>query len=248
MAVEGAGAPVIGRAEEEQSDAQETFQETVAALAVEWIKSILLAFALFLVVRTFLVEAYRIPTGSMEETLLVGDFLLVNKAAYRVHLPFTHKQLPARGDIVEFVPPHVKDQNYVKRLAGSPGDTVEMRNKKLYVNNVAQDETYARYSDMNDRYAADMVWQCAYSPAELTGGACRPTRDNWGPIVVPPGQYLMLGDNRDDSEDSRYWGFVPRDAIKGRPVVVYYSFDQNSHTRVPWLTAIRWSRIGTRPH
>jgi signal peptidase I len=154
---------------------------------------------------------------------------------------------PKRGDIVVFVPPHVQDQNYVKRLIGAPGDTVEMRAKALYVNGVRQIEPYAHYTRDPDVYAATMDWQCEYRPAELTQDSCRPSRDNWGPIVIPPGRYLMLGDNRDDSEDSRYWGFIDEPAMRGKPLVVYYSFQPTSTRRMPWFSAVRWRRIGKRP-
>ncbi len=229
------------------------YRDTAAQLAIEWIKSIAIAIVLFFFVRTFLVEAYRIPTGSMENSLLSGDFLLVNKAAFGAHLPFTDVQLPAfaepeRGDIVVFVPPHVNDQNYVKRLIGAPGDTVEMRSKALYVNGVVQREPYAQYGHDPEVYSQRMDWQCDYQPVAMPVPECQPTRDTWGPVVVPQGRYLMLGDNRDDSEDSRYWGFVERSAIKGTPLVVYYSFEPDTASRMPWFTAVRWGRIGERPH
>lgn len=219
--------------------------------AWEWTKSILVAFALFLVIRTFLVEAFRIPTGSMENTLLVGDFLLVNKAVYGTRVPFTRFQLPAfaqpqRGHIIVFVPPHEPGKNYVKRLLAVAGDTVEMRDKVLYINGEPQTEPYARQSDPSDMYSPQMAWQCEYALA--VEAPCRPMRDNWGPIIVPAGGYLVLGDNRDDSEDSRYWGFVEREAIKGRPLFIYFSFDPVSISAMPWLTKIRWHRIGDTVH
>ncbi|HEY0672383.1 MAG TPA: signal peptidase I [Longimicrobiales bacterium] len=221
----------------------------VARWAWEWTKSIIIAFSLFLLIRTFLVEAFRIPTGSMENTLLVGDFLLVNKAVYGAQLPMTSSHLPAfdepqRGDVVVFVPPHEPNKNYVKRLIGLSGDTLLMRNKTLYLNGEPQQEPYVRHTDPdNDVYAPNMYWQCDFAPANQDDD-CRPTRDNWGPVVVPDGKYMMLGDNRDDSEDSRYWGFVDRDAIKGRPLFIYYSFDSSTMRPFPWLTHIRWGRIG----
>lgn len=221
--------------------------------ALEWTKSFIVAFGLFLIIRTFLVEAFRIPTGSMESTLLVGDFLLVNKAVYGARVPFAGARTPAvaeprRGDIVVFVPSHEPGSNYVKRLVGVPGDTLEMRSKVLYLNQQPQHEAYVRTSDPDDMYASDMFWQCEHAPADLDGGPCRPTRDNWGPVVVPDGRYFMLGDNRDDSEDSRYWGFVERDAIRGRPLFVYYSFESTPGRALPWLSSIRWSRVGDRVH
>jgi len=217
----------------------------------EWLRSILVAFGLFLIIRTFLVEAFRIPTGSMEDTLLVGDFLLVNKAIYGGRIPLTDVRMPAFveprvGDMAVFVPPHVPGQNYVKRIVAAPGDTVSMRAKTLYLNGVAVREPFVRHREPEDAYAPVMAWQCAYHPERPTN--CRPTRDNWGPLIVPADRYMVLGDNRDDSEDSRYWGFVPRQAIKGTPLFVYYSFDPAAPGPVPWFTDIRWERIGRAVH
>jgi signal peptidase I len=216
--------------------------------AWEWTRLFLVAFTLFLFIRTFLVEAFRIPTGSMENTLLVGDFLFVNKAVYGAQVPRSNWRLPAfaqprRGDVVVFIPPHERDKNYVKRLVGVPGDTLYMREKVLYVNGQPQSEPYVRHTDPNDVYAPNMYWQCDYRPAN-SAHACQPTRDNWGPVVVPADHFMMLGDNRDDSEDSRYWGFVERSDIRGRPLFIYYSFDASTLRHLPWLTQIRWNRIG----
>jgi len=168
----------------------------------DWTRSILIAFILFLVIRTSVVEAFKIPTSSMEGTLLVGDFLLVNKAIYGARIPGTDVLLPAlaepeRGDVIVFHPPHELEKNYVKRVVGAPADTLH------------------------------------------------PTRDNWGPIVVPQGRFFVLGDNRDNSEDSRYWGFVTRDQIRGRPWMVYYSFEPSLDVPVSWLSKVRWARLGT---
>jgi signal peptidase I len=216
--------------------------------AWEWIRSFLIALGLFLIVRTFLVEAFRIPTGSMENTLLVGDFLLVNKAVFGAVVPGTSRRLPAlaeptRGDVIVFVPPHETDKNFVKRLVGMPGDTLEMLSKELFLNGRPLDEPYATQSDPVDVHVPAMDWQCRYAVGPAAGPACRPTRDNWGPVVVPTDRYFMLGDNRDDSEDSRYWGLATRTAIKGRPLFIYYSFDPSSRRVAPWLSSIRWRRL-----
>jgi signal peptidase I len=222
---------------------------SIAQWAWEWVRSVLFALVLLLFIRTFLVEAFRIPTGSMENTLLIGDFLLVNKAVFGAQIPILHTHLPAfaqprRGEVVVFVPPHDPSKYYVKRLIGVPGDTVEMRDKQLYVNHRLQDEPYVYAGGHSlDAPAPSMFWQCDYRPAQMHR-RCRPTRDNWGPVVVPKGRFMMLGDNRDDSEDSRYWGFVERSAIKGRPLFIYYSFDASKPRALPWLTEIRWNRIG----
>jgi signal peptidase I len=219
----------------------------------EWTRSIFIAFALFLVIRTFLVEAFRIPTASMENTLLVGDFLLVNKAVYGAQVPGTAVRLPAfdeprRGDIVVFVPPHDPSKNYVKRLVGLPGDTLLMRHKVLYVNGRRLDEPYVSHSDPDDFALPGMRWQHHYLPGDFDRNRYRPTRDSWGPLVVPDGRYFVLGDNRDDSEDSRYWGFIDGTSMKGQPLFIYYSFDPRPSSSMPWLTDIRWRRIGGTVH
>ncbi len=215
----------------------------------DWTRSVLVAFVLFLVIRTFVVEAFKIPTSSMENTLLVGDFLLVNKAVYGAEIPGTDLHLPPfaepeRGDVVVFNPPHEPRKNYVKRVVGMPGDTLAMQDKRVLVNGVALREPYARYIDrQGDAIHPDMRWQSNHLIAR-TNRDYRPTRDNWGPIVVPEDGYFVLGDNRDNSEDSRYWGFVPRESIRGRPWVVYYSFDGGAEPTLPWLRFVRWDRIG----
>jgi signal peptidase I len=216
----------------------------------DWARSILVALVLFLVIRTSVVEAFKIPTSSMEGTLLVGDFLLVNKAIYGVRIPGTTVVLPGfaepeRGDVIVFHPPHEPEKNYVKRVVGEPSDTVEMRDKRLYLNGSPVYEPYARYVDRRgDAVHPDMEWQSHHLIAGPPRGY-HPTRDNWGPIVVPEGRFFVLGDNRDNSEDSRYWGFVARDQIRGRPWMVYYSFETSRDAPVSWLSKVRWARLGT---
>jgi signal peptidase I len=219
-----------------------------AQWAWEWVKTLSVAFVIFLVVRTFLIEAFRIPTGSMEQTLLVGDFLLVNKAVYGATIPGTEVRLPGfrdpeRGHIVVFTNPEDGRSNYVKRIVGLPGDTLAMRDGVLYVNGAAQDEPYVQRVDpAGDGYHPRFDWQRAFLAPPTRGQTYRPTRDAWGPIVVPEGHYFVLGDNRDNSLDSRYWGFVPRGLIKGQPLIIYYSFDR-IHP-FPWIVDARWERVG----
>lgn len=239
----------------------------------QWTRSVVLALVLFLVVRTFLVEAFKIPTSSMEGTLLVGDYLLVNKAVYGAEVPFLGLRLPAwrepgRGEVVVFHPPHDPEKNYVKRVVGVPGDTLEMRDKILFLNGREVEETYVRYIDRNgDATHSNMRWQRNHLLAgdvgpggeygvtgegEVASGydirrspvRYRPSRDNWGPISIPEDSYFVLGDNRDNSEDSRYWGFVDRLSIRGQPWRLYFSFDSTEEGRIPGLPAVRWERVG----
>lgn len=217
----------------------------------EGVKAVSTAILLFLVIRTFVVEAFKIPTGSMENTLLVGDFLLVNKAVYGSEIPISRARLPgftepARQDVVVFLPPHDPTKNYVKRIVGLPGDTLEMRHKLLFLNGEPVPEPYARHRDpFTDPADSRMRWQYAYvSDESIRRSDYRPTRDNWGPVAVPAGKYFALGDNRDNSEDSRYWGFLSAESIRGRPMFVYYSFARDPLHPFSWITDIRWTRIG----
>jgi signal peptidase I len=216
----------------------------------EWIRSVLIALGVFLVVRSMGLEAFKIPTGSMEGTLLVGDFLLVNKAVYGPRIPGTDVRLPSiaephRGEVVVFNPPHEPGKNYVKRLVGMPRDTIPMVHKRLLVNGDTLNEPYARYIDTRgDAIHPDMEWQEGHLVA--SPGRYAPSRDTWGPIVVPDGNYFMLGDNRDNSEDSRYWGFVDRDQIQGRPWIIYYSVDPQSEEGWAVFQGVRWGRVGHR--
>jgi len=222
--------------------------------AWEWVKSIAVALVIWLFLRTLLVEAFRIPSSSMEHTLLVGDFLFVNKALYGAEVPLVHAHLPAfrephRLDIVVFDSKTQEGVKVVKRLIGMPGDTLEMKSAVLYRNGGAQAESYIEHVDsLADPADPEMrAWQVAYLLPEVDRASYHPSRDNWGPLVVPPGQYFVMGDNRDNSYDSRYWGFVDRRVIRGRPLFVYYSFDHDSWRALPFLTAIRWGRIGSAP-
>jgi signal peptidase I len=237
-------------------------------LRVVWenFKSILGALAIFLVLRAFLVEAYRIPSGSMIPTLLVGDWLFVNKAIYGAHVPFSRASLPAyrepkRGDVVVFVSPYQGDEaaqgrdptpTLVKRLVGTPGDTLYMRNALLYVNGIAQRQGFGANTAAPDPGMANEVnplfdWQKKVGLKSSRFGAApaQPTHDNWGPLVVPPLRLFMMGDSRYNSKDSRYWGFVPRENVRGKPLFVYYSYNADDSDRpLPMITDIRWSRIG----
>jgi signal peptidase I len=186
----------------------------------------------------------------MESTLLVGDFLLVNKLVYGAEVPFTGKRLPAirqpaRGDVIVFQWPEDPEKNFVKRLVGTPGDTLEMRDGALLLNGTMQPERYAVHNDPSgDPSEEGFRWQRGYLAAATPLGRYHPSRNNWGPIVVPSRHYFVLGDNRDNSLDSRYWGFVPDTLVRGRPLFVYYSYAPDTNDRFAWLTHIRWQRLG----
>jgi len=218
----------------------------------DWLKFSFFTLLTFLLIRVFFLEAYTIPTASMENTLLVGDFLLVNKALYGAEVPGTRIHLPAmrepeRGDVVVFRPPHDPGRNYVKRVVGVPGDTLAMKDKVLVLNGVPMDEEYVHVSEgRGDPSHPGMRWQTDYLAAARPSVRYIPSRDNWGPLVVPEDNFFVLGDNRDNSEDSRYWGFVTREAIRGRPWVVYLSLDPHSEGDAGWLHHVRWNRVGVR--
>jgi signal peptidase I len=220
----------------------------------QWMQTFIIAVLVFYFVRAFFVEAFKIPSGSMERTLLPGDFLLVDKLAYGAEVPFTSLRVPGyrtpqRGDIIVFQYPLDETKTYVKRLVGLPGDTLSMREGTLVRNGVVLREPYVVHSDPdldpgNDQFG----WQRHYlvRTAEAAGFGDHPTRNNWGPLIVPAGKYFALGDNRDNSEDSRYWGFVPAENVRGRPLVVYYSYAPDSAEPAPWLSSVRWGRFGER--
>ncbi len=222
--------------------------------AKEWIKSIAIALVIWFFVRSLLVEAFRIPSGSMENTLQIGDFLFVNKALYGAEIPIIGTRLPAirepdRLDIVIFDSPEEPGVNVVKRVVGMPGDTIAMAGGDLFLGGQGFDEPYAIKSttsyDPTDPRMRD--WQLRYLVRGRDRQAYMPTLKNWGPLVVPPDSFFVMGDNRDNSYDSRYWGFLGRDRIQGRPLFIYYSFDRTGLMPLPFLTSIRWNRIFRSP-
>ena len=171
----------------------------------EYFESIVITAIIALFATTFVIQAFKIPTGSMESNLLIGDHLLVNKFIYGYHSGALGRLLPykdlKRGDVIVFKYPHSPDVAYVKRLIGLPGDKVEMVGRKLYINGNPLEENYTQYIDPGSEY------------------------ERYGPYQVPEGQYFAMGDNRDNSQDSRFWGFVPRDHIIGKALVIYWSYE-----------------------
>jgi signal peptidase I len=221
----------------------------------EWTKIFWISVALFLIIRTFFVEAFHIPTGSMENTILPGDFLLVNKLAYGAEVPFTHERLPALehpkfGDVIVFDYPLDPTQNFVKRLIGLPGDTLAMRDGVLIRNGRTVSEKYVRHEDRGaDAGSEEFEWQRDYLVRTASAAPrYHPSRNDWGPLVVPARHYFVLGDNRDNSLDSRYWGFVPDSLVTGRPLLIYYSYSPDSNQALAWVTHVRWKRLGEFVH
>ena len=227
----------------------------------EGFKSLAATLAIFLLLRTFLIEAYRIPSGSMIPSMLIGDWLFVNKLRYGPHVPFTDINLPGyaepqRGEIVVFKSPLQIDQpedptpTLVKRLIGMPGDTIYSRDGVVHVNGVPQRlgfQTADRSGATGDEWHPLFEWQkrIALDSSRFGAAPARPTLDDWGPLVIPAGHYWMMGDNRYQSKDSRYWGIVPRENVRGKPLFVYYSWNADDSDRpLPFLTDIRWSRLG----
>jgi len=184
----------------------------------EYFESIVIAVILALFIRTFVVQAFKIPTGSMEENLLIGDHLLVNKFVLGPsETSLERRLLPIgtikRGDVIVFKYPVEPERDFIKRVIGLPGDTVELREKKVYINSKALDEPYVHFLQPPSS-------QSAFH--EETGWD---VRERYGPGTVPPNQYFVMGDNRDNSQDSRYWGFLPRDNVKGKALLIYWSYE-----------------------
>jgi signal peptidase I len=194
----------------------------------ENIEAIVVAIILALFIRTFIVQAFKIPSGSMKETLQIGDHILVNKFIYGIKLPYLQTTLipvtnPKRGDIVVFEFPEDKEKDFIKRVVGVAGDVVEVRNKQVFVNGVLQQGSYIVNSDPH-----------------VFPGNLQP-RDNFGPVTVPEHSLFVMGDNRDHSYDSRYWGFVDLKAVKGEAFIIYWSWDRTEF-------GVRWGRIGKLIH
>jgi signal peptidase I len=197
----------------------------------EYFEAIAIAFILALVIRTFFLQAFKIPSGSMLPTLLIGDHLLVNKFIYGFRMPFTGEVLipvkkPIRGDVVVFRFPKDRSIDYIKRVIGVPGDTVEVRAKKVFINGEQVPDTHAHIT----------------SPSILN--AMNSPRDNFGPVVVPEGHIFVMGDNRDNSYDSRFWGFVDQKDILGKAFVLYWSWDiEKPLLSFDRFASIRWGRL-----
>lgn len=207
---------------------EETSQPKRKSTIREYIEAILIALLLALFIRTFVVQAFKIPSGSMLNTLLIGDHILVNKFIYGIKDPFSGNtwipvKKPGRGDVVVFKYPLNPSQDYIKRVIGTEGDQIEIKNKKVYVNGEPQDDSYAIFLDSK------------ILPAGEQG------RDNMGLKTVPANSLFVMGDNRDNSYDSRFWNFVELKAVKGKAFIFYWSWDKKNFS-------VRWNRIGHLIH
>jgi signal peptidase I len=205
--------------------------------AREYFESICIAVILALFVRTFIVQAFKIPTGSMEPNLLIGDHLLVNKFVFAPTMwPMEDTVLPIdpirRGDVMVFKYPEQPDRDFIKRVVGLPGEMIELRNKKIYIDGTPLDEPYVHFIFPPDDRES--------SASELPDFDVTRT---YGPVTVPDRHYFMMGDNRDNSQDSRYWGFLPAEYVKGKALFVYFSFGEAAPGLTGLLGNIRWTRI-----
>ena len=206
----------------------ETFQKSTVR---EYFESIVIAVILALFVRTWVVQAFKIPTGSMENNLLIGAHLLVNKFVFgptataldRAILPVRDVR---RGDILVFKYPEEPERDFIKRIIGLPGETLELRAKTVYINGKPLDEPYVHFLT------------AASAGSEVTSAD---VRERYGPVTVPPDQFFVMGDNRDNSQDSRYWGFLPRGHVKGKALMIYWSYEGDDMGSI--FTKVRWERL-----
>ncbi len=201
----------------------------------ENIEALVIAIILALFIRAFVVQAFKIPSGSMENTLLIGDYILVNKFIYGIKLPFGDITVlpikePKRNDIIVFKYPGDASKDYIKRVVGIGGDSVEIRDKKVYVNNQLQESSFAKFTDPRIFSDAGLI------PENLL------QRDNYGPETVPKNKLFVMGDNRDSSNDSRFWGYVDKSAVKGRAFIIYWSWNKDKKF------GVRWDRLGDLIH
>lgn len=205
------------------TDVKATERTSKSSTFREYAEALVMAVVLALFIRTFVVQAFKIPSGSMLPTLQIGDHLLVNKFLYGIRIPVVGKRIlplrePHRDDVIVFVYPQDPSKDFIKRIKGLPGETVEIRNKVLYVNGQVVEDDNAFYENTPERMA-------------------RAPRDNFGPFLVPEGTVFVMGDNRDHSHDSRFWGTVPVDDILGKAFVLYWSWDSKEFRP-------RWGRLG----
>jgi signal peptidase I len=189
------------------------------SLLREYIEAIVTALILALLIRSFIVQAFKIPSGSMIPTLLIGDHILANKFIYGTTIPFTDKKIlifrhPEKGDIIIFKYPRDPDKDFIKRVMATEGDVIEEKNKVIYLNGTALTEPYIQHVDKNPTFNA------------------MDPRDNFGPVKIPKNKLFVMGDNRDQSFDSRYWGFVDLSEVRGKALIIYWSWDPGNWVRL----------------
>ena len=192
----------------------------------EYLEPIVIAVLIALFIRAFIVQAFKIPSSSMEPTLLVGDHLLVNKFIYGIRIPYTDIKFfqykkPERGDIIVFIFPKDRKKDFIKRVIGTEGERVAIVHNKIYINDKLIDDPWGRFT------------------------MPRTSIEDYGPVKVPEGSLFVMGDNRDNSQDSRFWGFVKLNEVKGKAFIVYFSWNSNSEDL---LNKIRWTRFGKLIH
>ena len=202
---------------EQKTKSKSTFREYAEAIGM--------ALLLALFIRTFIVQAFKIPSGSMIPTLQIGDHILVNKLSYGVRIPFLEHYLASfqkvqRGDVIVFIFPEDRSKDFIKRVIGVAGDSVEVRDKRIYINGKQVDDPHGHFEGDDPQ-----------SPG-------LPSRDGYGPRVVPENHIFVMGDNRDRSYDSRFWGFVSLEDVRGKAFLIYWSWDGSDR----W---VRWERLGS---
>ena len=204
------------------------------SVAREYTEAIFIALLLALFIRTFVIQAFKIPSGSMEETLLIGDHILVSKFAYGTHIPneipivniklfddiILFPTLPERGDIIVFKYPKDESRDFIKRVIGIPGDLLEVKHQKVFINDKPYIDPFARHIE-------------APSNSPLV------PRDDFGPVLIPDGHLFMMGDNRENSQDSRYWGFLDVNKVRGKALIIYWSWNQLEN----WVRFERFGKI-----
>ena len=226
-----------------QTPGRNTKKQSIMDKVIELVKQILVAVIIYLFISTTTIKATQIYSGSMENTLLVGDLLFINKFIYGIKIPYTDIRLPSlknpkMGDIVVFKYPKDESVNYVKRCVAVEGQTVEIRDKVLYVDGKP-------FSNTEGIKFTRPSLPSSYIESDIFPGG-NGNRDNYGPVTIPKGYLFMMGDNRDNSFDSRYWGFMPKKNIVGKPIIIYWSWNKE----IPYwdiFHKVRWSRIGTLP-
>jgi len=210
-----------------KDDKSKTKEKTKSKVK-EYVESIIIAILIAVFIRTFIICAYKIPSRSMVQTLLVGDHILVNKFIYGVKIPLLRRTIipvrePKRGEIVVFIYPNDRSKDFIKRVIGMGGDKIEIVNKKIFINGKEYKDSFGIYSD-------NIIYPATMQP-----------RDNFGPITVPNDAIFVMGDNRDESLDSRFWGFVNLKDVEGKAFIIYWSWNRDEHN-------LRWQRLGNLLH